>query len=152
MLPHAAKSQFCLCHVGTLNSRKRFPRSARVCLRSEYSVIFKQGCHKGSMLLRLHHRPTSGPVRLGLVVSRKVDIRAVNRNRVKRVLRETMRQIASNLVPGDYVVVVRQTARNVSNADLCIAFLSLLRRIGALPLTAIDNTMPPLFQSKCSRK
>lgn len=104
------------------------------------------------MLLRLHHRPTSGPVRLGLVVSRKVDIRAVNRNRVKRVLRETMRQIASNLVPGDYVVVVRQTARNVSNADLCIAFLSLLRRIGALPLTAIDNTMPPLFQSKCSRK
>ncbi|WCF14016.1 ribonuclease P protein component [Xylella fastidiosa subsp. fastidiosa] len=139
-------------HLGTLNSCKRFPRSARICLPSEYYVAFEQGRRYSSVLLRLHHLPTSGPVRLGLVVSRRVDIRAVNRNRIKRALREVMRQIAYKLVPGDYVVVVRQTAKDVSNAELSVALLSLLRRIGALPLASIDNAMLPFFERNCSRK
>ncbi len=103
-------------------------------MSSDYSLIFDQGkCHS-SLLLNLHYQLTSGPVRFGLVVSRKVDIRSVNRNRIKRVLREAMRQIFSDLVPGDYVVVVRHSSRKVSNSELCVALLSLLRRIGALPL------------------
>ncbi|ACA13157.1 ribonuclease P protein component [Xylella fastidiosa subsp. multiplex] len=121
-------------------------------MRSEYYVAFEQGRRYSSVLLRLHHLPTSGPVRLGLVVSRRVDIRAVNRNRIKRALREVMRQIAHKLVPGDYVVVVRQTAKDVSNAELSVALLSLLRRIGALPLASIDNAMLPFFERNCSRK
>ncbi|MRU34723.1 ribonuclease P protein component, partial [Xylella fastidiosa subsp. multiplex] len=58
-------------------------------------------------------------------------------------MREVMRQIAHKVVQGDYVVVVRQTAKDVSNTELSVALLSLLRSIGALPLASIDNAILP---------
>ncbi|WP_338419741.1 ribonuclease P protein component, partial [Xylella fastidiosa] len=70
-------------------------------------------------------------------------MRDVNRNRIKRAMREVMRQIAHKVVQGDYVVVVRQTAKDVSNTELSVALLSLLRSIGALPLASIDNAILP---------
>ncbi|OCG93008.1 ribonuclease P, partial [Xanthomonas euvesicatoria] len=38
-----------------------------------------------------------------MAVSRKVDTRAVGRNRIKRVLRDAMRHLLPELAGGDYV-------------------------------------------------
>ncbi|MBO9547392.1 ribonuclease P protein component [Caulobacter sp.] len=126
----------------TPDPRARFPRSARVRLRAEYTVVFEQGRRLGDPLLGLHWVPASNPPRLGLAVSRKVDPHAVGRNRIKRVLRETTRRLRPQLAGGDYVVVARPAAGRAGNAQIIDVYLKLLRRAGALPGPAADGTMP----------
>lgn len=93
-------------------------------------------------MFSLHWVSGPQPPRLGLAVSRKVDPRAVGRNRIKRVLREATRRLRPQLAGGDYVVVARAAARNASSAQLLDSYLRLLRRAGALPLPVADGTMP----------
>lgn len=49
----------------------------------------------------------AGPPRLGIIVSRKALGHAVDRNRAKRVVRETFRAVDRALPPADVVVQVR---------------------------------------------
>lgn len=142
----------------------RFPRTARVRARPDFDRIFKQGRRVALPVLALHWtapaavdasdersepEPESGRARLGLAVSRKVDRRAVGRNRVKRVLREAFRQRRALLRDGDYVVVARPGASTQDTDQLRQAFLNLLQRAGALsptaaalPAPAVPGTMP----------
>ncbi|KGO98626.1 ribonuclease P protein component [Novilysobacter defluvii] len=122
----------------------RFPREARVRTRAEYDTVFKHGRRTASPVFVLHlYRPAdAAPPRLGLAVSRKVDPRAVGRNRIKRVLRETFRVQRRHLAAGDYVVVARPAARGLDNAALVRALLALLQRAGALPANGHGGTMP----------
>jgi ribonuclease P protein component len=126
----------------TSDPRARFPRSARVRLRAEYTAVFEQGRRSGDPLLGLHWAPGPQPPRLGLAVSRKVDPRAVGRNRIKRILRETTRRLRPLLAGGDYVVVARPAAGRAGRAQILDVYLKLLRRAGALPGPATDGTMP----------
>jgi len=126
----------------TSDPRARFPRSARVRLRAEYTAVFEQGRRSGDSLLGLHWKPGPPPPRLGLAVSRKVDPRAVGRNRIKRILREATRRLRPQLAGGDYVVVARPAAGRADRAQILAAYLKLLRRAGALPGPATDGTMP----------
>ncbi len=126
----------------TSNPRARFPRDARVRLRAEYTRVFEGGRRIGDPLLALHWLPGDTPARLGLAVSRKVDPRAVGRNRIKRILRDSMRKLRPQLKGGDYVIVARAAAGSADNARILDAWLRLLRRAGALPLPSADGTMP----------
>jgi ribonuclease P protein component len=85
--------------------------------------------------------PDAG-ARLGLAVSRKVDRRAVVRNRIKRGLRETFRAQRATLAPGEYVVVARPGAAALDADALQRTLLTLLHRAGALPPAPPAGTMP----------
>lgn len=78
----------------------------------------------------------------GLAVSRKVDKRAVGRNRIKRVLRDFFRHHRAELAPGAYVAVARPGAAALDNAQLTSTLHALLRRAGALPASGTTGTMP----------
>ncbi len=93
--------------------------------------------------MTLHWLQGDTPARLGLAVSRKVDTRAVGRNRIKRVLRNATRHARPWMAGGDYVVVARAAAKTASNEQIREAFERLLRRAGALPVLAATGTMPP---------
>ena len=92
--------------------RRRLSRSA------EFERVYRQGRSKANRFLVLYAFPREegsdddGP-RLGLSVSRRVG-GAVERTRVKRVLREAFWQEAERL-PGDadYVVVARPDAKGL---------------------------------------
>ena len=122
--------------------RARLPRSARVRARAEYAAVFDGARRCSHPLLALHWLADDAPARLGLAVSRKVDPRAVGRNRVKRVLRAHFRTLRPRLPGGAYVLVARPAAAQADNAALRAAFDSLLTRAGALPPTAPAGTMP----------
>ncbi|KAF1686836.1 ribonuclease P protein component [Pseudoxanthomonas broegbernensis] len=122
--------------------RARFPRGARVRSRADYTRVFDGGRRLGDALLGLHWLPGDGEPRLGQAVSRKVDPRAVGRNRIKRILRETTRRIRPQLAGGDYVVVARPAAARASHAQIAAALTRLLRKAGALPAPVADGTMP----------
>ena len=53
---------------------------------------------------------TSGQSRFTVVVSTKVDKRAVKRNRLKRLVREFIRHRLNLFVPADYVIMLRPLA------------------------------------------
>jgi ribonuclease P protein component len=120
----------------------RLPRRARVRKRVEFDQVFKQGRRTAGPLLALHWYVDAQPARLGLAVSRKVDRRAVGRNRIKRVLRECFRRARTSLPGGAYVLVARPAAASSGTAALQAALLDALRRAGALPAPAMDGTMP----------
>lgn len=121
----------------------RFPREARVRARAEFDRVFQDGRRTGSAVFGLHWIRAEHAPRLGLAVSRKVDRRAVGRNRIKRCLRDAFRHIRADLVAGDYVVVARPAAAAQDAAALREAFLELLRRVRALPAREPVGTMPP---------
>jgi len=67
-----------------------------------------------------------GP-RLGLIVGKKVAPRAVDRNRVKRLVRIAHRQLAVELEALDVVVQLRDSPRSRDNAALFKELQELLR-------------------------
>lgn len=44
--------------------------------------------------------------RFGIVVSKKIDKRAVERNRVKRMFRDILRELDRNMIPGHDILVI----------------------------------------------
>ena len=118
------------------------PPAARVRARAEFDRVFERGRRTSDPILSLHWLRDDAPARLGLAVSRKVDPRAVGRNRIKRVLRAQFRAVRAQLPPGAYVLVARGDAARADNPALRAAFSTLLRRAGALPAPDADGTMP----------
>lgn len=124
-----------------------FPRAARVRAGADYARVFDQARRTSDPLLSLHWLAGDAPARLGLAVSRKVDTRAVVRNRIKRQLREHFRRLRADLPGGDYVVVARAPAAQASASQLRATFARVLVRAGALPAPAAGGTMPPGLNS-----
>ncbi len=116
--------------------------SARVRAKAEFTRVFEHGKRHTHPLMALHLLREGDGARLGLAVSRKVDPRAVGRNRIKRVLRDAFRHVRAQLPHGAYVVVVRSAARAVPAPQLREAFAALLQRAGALPPPDLTGTMP----------
>jgi ribonuclease P protein component len=147
----------------------RFPRRAHLRAASEFQAVFSEGRRLSGAVLRLHVRlapapaaaiadaPSPAPLpppiaRLGITVSKRVDKRAVGRNRVRRQIRETFRLARATLPPGDYVVLAKPEAAKADNAALRRELGSLLLRAATLaPMTCSTpaplGTMPPAFDS-----
>ena len=56
---------------------------------------------------------TSPPGRTGYVIGRKVSVRAVDRNRIRRKLREVIRAMRPALVEFDLIVRVKRAANRI---------------------------------------
>ena len=104
----------------------RSPRRRRLSRSAEFERVYRQGRSKANRFLVLYAFPreddvpeaaqSSGP-RLGLSVSRRVG-GAVDRTRVKRLLREAFWVEADRLPAGaDYVVVARPDARELAERE-----------------------------------
>jgi ribonuclease P protein component len=95
----------------------------------------------GAFVLQARARAQSGPPRIGFTVSRQVG-NAVERNRVRRRLREVVRLApAETLCAGhDYVVIGRRAALAVSFSDMVRQFAAALRRVHAAAGGGLQGT------------
>ena len=83
------------------------------------------------MLLSVLPHAAQGAARIGIVTSRRVG-GAVERNRVRRRLREIVRAERDRLLPGAWLVIVaRHRAVEAGFAELRAEWLGLVRRAAA---------------------
>ena len=85
-----------------------------------------------AFVLQARKRTDDGPARFGFTVSKKVG-NAVERNRVRRRLREIVRTAGSNRIRSghDYVLIGRRAALKVAFARIAEDFEGALRRMHA---------------------
>jgi ribonuclease P protein component len=129
--------------------KPRSPSRGRLSRSAEFERVYRQGRSTANRHLVLYTFPNSAAERprLGLSVSRKVG-GAVERNRVKRLLREAFAGAEAELRPGqDIVVVARPQARELAEreglAGIDASLTELIEKAGlcAGPITALDERL-----------
>lgn len=119
----------------------RFTKHQRLLSAKDYSPVFAKADFKVSnkTLLILARQNTLGISRLGLVVSKKNVRHAVQRNRVKRVTRESFRLQQHTIPAMDIVVLARHGLGELSNAQLHTELNRLWRSLIAKTLGKKDS-------------
>ncbi|MES1924153.1 ribonuclease P protein component [Salinisphaera sp. T31B1] len=96
-----------------------FPKTARLRNAGDFRAVFKHGSKKVSAGFVVIFAPGSAMrARLGLALAKRRIARSVDRNRVKRVLRESFRCHQQGLGNVDIVVLARSRTASMSNAEL----------------------------------
>jgi len=96
------------------SGREGFPKSARLRRRGEFTAVGKRASRRVSRHFVFLVAEAAGGGRIGITVSRKVG-GAVDRNRVKRLIREVFRRrkLAGRL-GADLVVIARPGASGLA--------------------------------------
>ena len=119
-----------------------FPRSSRLLNAGDYSQVFKQNRRFADRFwTALVHRDESRPARLGLAIAKKRARRAVDRNRLKRVTRESFRHQQQTLTGLQIVVMNRDPATKASSGELRASLDTLLGKI--IRASGSANRNPP---------
>lgn len=128
-------------------SSRRAAHRGRLSRSAEFERVYRQGSSSANRHLVLYSfpNPAAERPRLGLSVSRKVG-GAVDRNRVKRLLREAFNRAEGGLSAGQDVVLVarppvRELAEREGVAGVDAALAELLDRAGlrAPPPTGVGE-------------
>lgn len=120
-------------------ARNTLPRNARLTRPAEFKRVFtKPAVSADDCFKVLVRRSDADRPRLGMAVSRQVDKRAVGRNRIKRIIRESFRRRFSEGGPAaDFVVLPRPASATISNRQLGLSldrlWTRVLARLGELP-------------------
>jgi ribonuclease P protein component len=94
-------------------------RTGRLSRSAEFDRVYRHGRSVANRFLVLYTFPREGdePARVGLSVGRKVG-GAVERNHVKRLLREACARHAEEIPPGhDVVLVARAAAQDLASSE-----------------------------------
>lgn len=110
--------------------RYRFARDARLLKTDDFSSVFSLRASVSNDYFQVLGKPNqSQHARLGLVVGKKTDKRAVGRNYIKRTVRELFRQNTEYLLGLDVVVRSRKPFERQDGAAARLALLGLFKRL-----------------------
>jgi ribonuclease P protein component len=104
---------------GASPERLRLPQRRRLRRKSEYDAVYARGRRFSDAYFAIvARRNDMGCPRLGLAVATKVAGNSVERNRIRRVIRETFRLRQHRLPALDLVVSARGAVARAKNAVL----------------------------------
>ena len=109
--------------------KQTFDRYERIRKKRDYVAIYERGVRRYSKHFTIIEcRNQEGIRRLGITVSKKVGI-AVQRNRIKRLLREFFRLNKSRFsFSQDIVIIAKKDAHTLAYRDVCRELENLLVR------------------------
>lgn len=108
-----------------------FETEFRLLTSAQFKIVFDGATRKtsGACVLLLARPNELGHPRLGLVIAKKSVRRAVDRNRVKRIARESFRLNKSKLGTLDIVVLARKGLGELDNAALHEMYQGMWRKL-----------------------
>ena len=119
------------------------PRAARLLKPADFAALRGRSQRLGTSHFSAEVLPTErATARLGQAVSRRVSKRAVDRNRIKRLVRESFRHVRGTLAAWDILVIARPSAATQENASLRADVARLWQKLAALKAAAPVGTMP----------
>jgi len=127
--------------VGGRAAGAGFDRTRRLLVAGDYSRVFDapdcKASHRNVLLLARCNR--SANHRLGLVISKKNVPLAVDRNRIKRIARESFRQLPQSERSVDVVLLARRGLGELGNPEI----FALLERQWQKILQPSNTARPP---------
>lgn len=107
-----------------------FPKSARLLKNSQFKKVFSQGKRLAGTLIALNYRIGGyGRPRLGITVSKKHG-KAHDRNRFKRIVRESFRELQGQLPNAfELNVMPHRLSSEISKAAILSEMQQLIQRI-----------------------
>jgi len=107
-----------------------YPRESRLLTPRNFSHVFEQAIPAVSPTITLLARRNDlDHPRLGVTIPKKKVKLAVNRNRIKRCIRESFRLTAHSLPNVDIIVIGKHGVNDLDNTELYIHLETLWRRI-----------------------
>jgi ribonuclease P protein component len=108
-----------------------FPKQARLLKGSEFKRVFDDPLKQfGPGVLVFARVNDLGRARLGLAISKKCAKSAVQRNRIKRLVRESFRRLRLELPGADFVVLCRAGAADHPNDRFNDVVTGLFTKLG----------------------
>jgi ribonuclease P protein component len=95
------------------------PRIHKLVTQAEYKALFDQSRRvNGRVLTILYIKNNKLYGRMGLIVGKRVAKKAVSRNKIKRVIRESFRSCKKKLAGIDMIVIARKQCDKLSKQKL----------------------------------
>lgn len=96
-----------------------YPHYQRLITKAEFKSVFDEAQKISQKHLLVLYKPNQNKhSRLGLIVSKRFANKAVSRNRIKRVIRESFRHIHEELTHMDIIIISRQQCDKLSKGKL----------------------------------
>ena len=119
-----------------------FPRAARLLTARDFARLRTCSRRVGTRHLTAEVALSeTGDARMGLAVSKRVSKKAVRRNRIKRIARDSFRRHRAFIPALDILVIARSSADLQDNPTLHAEFAHLWQRITALNAANAPGTM-----------
>jgi len=114
-----------------ISSQYSFPSSNRLSNSEAFAKVFKQSkkLHTPEFSVYLRQNGLES-ARLGLAVSKKTAKKAVTRNKIKRIIRESFRLRKGQMRGLDIIIVAKPNASLISKAKLFEVTQKIWGRIG----------------------
>ena len=108
----------------------RFPKYRRLVCSAEFQSVITHGCRSKDTLFIVYAYDNGEQLgRLGVTVSRRVAARAVERNRIKRAIKESFRHQETILVGLDVVTIARGATQGIETKQLFVSLGEHWRRV-----------------------
>ena len=120
-----------------------FGREKRLLTPQQFKAVFDSANNKvqGKSVLLLARDNQLGHPRLGLVIGKKSVKLAVERNRIKRQIRESFRHNQDILNGVDIVIVARRGIADLSNIELRQQFDKMWKRLARQRQSALQTAI-----------
>ena len=120
-----------------------FGREKRLLTPQQFKAVFDSASNKvsGKSVLLLARNNLLEHPRLGLVIGKKSVKLAVERNRIKRQIRESFRHNQDILNGVDIVIVARRGIADLSNIELRQQFDKMLKRLARQRQSALQTAI-----------
>ena len=86
--------------------------------KKQISSVLRRGTHVRSGIAELVYRKSVGTPRFAFIVSTKIDKRATARNRMRRVLSESVRHILATIAPIDGIFIAKKNFAELPQTEV----------------------------------